>query len=88
MTDPICYLSYLCVDDMVNIGPDLLEFLNPFPNKPWFLQYRSLENNVGKEEIARNEAFGKLSFIFIKLQIVICKLFQLEESKICRLGKG
>ena len=32
---------------------------NPFPNKPWFtyLQFRALENTVGKGEIARNEQF-------------------------------
>ena len=30
---------------------------NPFPNNPWFLRVcsTSLENTVGKEEIARNE---------------------------------
>ena len=33
--------------------------LNPFPNKPWFLRVcsTSLENTVGKGEIARNEQF-------------------------------
>ena len=46
----------------------------------------SLENTVGKGEIARNEQlllscsvfypFGKLSAIFINLKIVVCKLFQ------------
>ena len=31
--------------------------------------------------------FGELSPIFMKFEIVVCKLFQLEEPKICRLGK-
>ena len=30
----------------------------------------------------------ELFAIFIKFKIVICKLFQLEQSKICHLGKG
>ena len=32
--------------------------------------------------------FEELSAIFIKLKIIVCKLFSLEESKICSLGKG
>ena len=53
-------------------------------------------NTVGKGEIALSSnfsfshsvfyAFRELSAIFIKLGIVVSKL--LEESKICRLGKG
>ena len=31
---------------------------------------------------------GKLPAIFIKFKIVVCQHFELEESKICRLGKG
>ena len=62
------------------------------------LQYKPLENTVGKGEIARNGIFsfshsvsypfGELSAIFIKIEIVVCKLFRLKHSKICRLGKG
>ena len=33
-------------------------------------------------------SFRELAAIFIKSEIVVCKLFQLEESKICHLGKG
>ena len=65
--------------------------VNPFPNKPWCLQHKSFESTVGKGEIARNEQFllfaqifffffhpfVELSAIFIKLKIVVCKLFQL-----------
>ena len=49
------------------------------------LQYMSFENTVEKGEIARNEQFllfpqcflpfGELSAIFIKVKIVVCKLF-------------
>ena len=50
------------------------------------LQYKSLENTVGKGEIARYEQFllfplcfltiWKVSAIFVKFEIVVCKLFQ------------
>ena len=50
------------------------------------LLYTTFENNVGKGEIAHNEQFllfqqcfqptGELSAIFIKFEIVFCKLFQ------------
>ena len=44
----------------VSKGVILWEWVNPFPKKPWLftcLWYRSLENTVGKGEIARNEQF-------------------------------
>ena len=73
----------------------------PFPNKPWFLRVcckKSFENTVRKGEIGHNEQFllfpqrfstpfEELSAMTIKFKIVVCKLFELEESKICRLGK-
>ena len=53
------------------------------------LQYKSSENTLGKGEIACNEQFllflqcflpsGELSDIFIKFEIVVCKLFQFEQ---------
>ena len=49
--------------------------MTPLGNKPF-------ENTVGKGEIARNEQFllfpqfRELSAIYIKFEIVICKLFQ------------
>ena len=62
---------------------------NLFLNKPYLftsLQYRSLENTVGKGKFAWYEHFflfprvfypsGELSAIFIKSKIVICKLIQ------------
>ena len=32
--------------------------------------------------------FAVLSALFIKFEIVVCKLYILEESRICHLGKG
>ena len=62
--------------------------INPFPNKPWFLQfkcllYKSFENTIGKREIAHNFSFSHFflpSTIFIKFEIVVCKLFQSMKS--------
>ena len=75
--------------------------LNPFPNNPCFftcLQYKSFENTVRKGEIAGNERFlpfPQFSTIlenFLPLssnaKLSNAKSFSLEESKICRLGKG
>ena len=61
----------------------------PFPKQALAftcLQYKSFEKNEGKWEIARKEQFshsvfypsGKFSAIFIKFEIVVCKLFQFE----------
>ena len=50
--------------------------VNPFPNKNLVftcLKYTSFEDTVEKGEIARNP-FGKLSAIFIKFEIFVCKL--------------
>ena len=49
------------------------------------LQYKSIENTVGKGEIARNKQyhFGELSAIYIKFKIVICKTFQFGRIKTC-----
>ena len=59
------------------------------------LQYKSFENTAGKGEIARNEQFllshnifnpfEKLPTNFIKLKIVVCKLFHFEDFT---FGKG
>ena len=76
--------------------------VNPFPNRPWFLHVCStslLENTVGKGEIAHNERFllfptmfSTLSEKFLpfssNLKLSSANSFNLEESKICRLGKG
>ena len=59
-------------------------------------QFMSFENTVGKGEIARNEQFLlfpqcflpylRTACHFYQISIVVCK--NLDESKICRLGKG
>ena len=64
----------------------------PFPNNPCFLrlQYKSLENPVGKEKLLVTSnfsfshsvfyQFGELSAIFIKFEIVVCKLFEIRQA--------
>ena len=78
------------------------QLFNPFPNKPWFLRVwstKSVENTVGKGEIARNEQFLLFLQFFLHFwktfshfhQIQNCRLqtlLSLEEPKICPLGKG
>ena len=63
-----------------------------------YLQYKSLENTVGKGEIARNEQFLLFPVFSTHLENFLpfssnlklssVKPFSLEESKICSLGKG
>ena len=58
------------------------------------LQYKSFEYNGGKRQIAHKEQFlfshnifypfEELSAIIFKFEIIVCKSFSLEESKICR----
>ena len=67
---------------------------------PFFmcLQYKSLENTVGKEEIACNEQFLLLPVFFnfsegfspcsSNLKFSSANSFSLEDSKICCLGKS
>ena len=68
--------------------------VNSFSNKPWFLLVCSTclcENTVGKGEIARNSVFywcGTLSAIFLKNDIVVCKLFQFGRVQNLLFGKG
>ena len=62
------------------------------------LPYKSFENTVGKGEIAHNEQFllypsvfypsEELSAIFIKFEIVVCKLFQFGIVLNLSFGKG
>ena len=62
------------------------------------LQFKYFENTVGKGEIACNKQFLLFPPCFLPIQITLpvssnLKLlfadpFSLEESKICRLGKG
>ena len=69
-----------------------LSFYTPFPNKPWFFHLCStslLKTLQEKEKllVLSNFSFshsvfypfGKLSAIFIKSKIIICKLFQFDK---------
>ena len=69
---------------------EILSFVfNPFPNKPWFLRVCStsrLKTLWEKEKLLITSnfsfshsvfyPFGKLSTIFIKLKIIVCKVFE------------
>ena len=65
------------------------KFFNPFPNKPWFLRVccKSLLKTLWEKKkllVTSNfffshsvfYPFGELPLIFVKLKIVVCKLFQ------------
>ena len=69
-------------------GVIVWEWVNPFPNKPWLLRVCStslLKTLWEKEKLLVTSShwfshsvfypFDKLSAIFIKLKIVVCKLF-------------
>ena len=62
------------------------------------VQYKSFENAAGKGEIARNEQFllfpvfstflENIRPLSSNLKLLSADSLSLEESKICRLGKG
>ena len=68
----------------------------PFPNKPWFftcLQNKSFENTVGNEQFLLFPQFflpflDKFPPFSYNLELSSANSFSLEESRICRLGKG
>ena len=75
----------------------------PFPKQALVftcLQYKSFENTVGKGEIASSKQFLLFAQCFVPLssrtfdhfrqdlKLLSANSFRLEESKICRLGKG
>ena len=79
----------------------ILLSVNPFPDKPWYLRvyHTSLLKTLREKEkllVTSNFSsshsvfypFCKLSAISFNFEIIVCKLWFLEESKICRLGKG
>ena len=83
-----------CRRDMITI------MFNPFPNKPWFLRVcsTSLLKTLREKEkllVTSNFSFshsvfypiGELSAIFIKVEIVICKLFQFGRVQNLSFGK-
>ena len=78
-----------------------LVFINPFPNKPWFLRVYStslLKTLWEKEKllVASNFSFShsvlcpfeELSAVFFKFEIVVCKLFQFGRVYNLSFGKG
>ena len=86
-----------------NIRPNDLDLaaLTSFQNNPWFLRVcgTSLSKTLWEKQkllVTSNFSFshsvfypfGEHSAIFIKHEIVVCKLFGLEEFKSCRLGKN
>ena len=87
------------LDISLLLNIDVKEFLSsiivyhflfyPFPKKPWILHVcsTSLENTMGKREIARN-SFENFSPFSSNLKLSTANSFSLEESAFCRLGKG
>ena len=80
------------------IADDLLTLSRTSPSF-YVSAVQSLENTVGKGEIARNEQFLLFPQCFLpvwenfvrfslNLELSSANSFSLEESKICRLGKG
>ena len=80
-------VSEWCISEWVN--PSETSNFNPFPNKPWFLRVcrTGLLKTLQEKEkllVTSNFSFShsvfypfqKLSIIFIKFEIVVCKLFQ------------
>ena len=79
----------------------LKPLIEPFPKRALVftcLQYKSFENAMGKGEIARNEQFllcpvfstllQNILPLISNLELSSADSLSLEESKICRLGKG
>ena len=100
----ICYIQFVgCKCFKCGLVQNFLvwEWINPFPNKPWFLcvcSKRLLKTLWVKEKLLIMSnfsfshsvfySFGKLSAIFIKIKIVVCKTYEFRSLKICHLGKG
>ena len=87
----VCVTDCHCMTLPVEVALNSNTTNNPFPNKPWFLCVlnKSLAKNLWEKEkflVMSNSPFptvffypiGKLSAIFIKSKIVVCKLFQLR----------
>ena len=70
----------------------ILSVFNPFPNNPWFLRVcivSLLKTLWEKGGIARNSIrLENFQSFPSNLKLSSANFFSLEESKICRLGKG
>ena len=73
------FAPYLSMRGHKKLKLDFYEFLFLFPiqNSIVFTcqLYKSFQNTVGIGEIARNNNFGKLSVICMKIRTVLCKFF-------------
>ena len=82
-------------------GVIVWEWVNPFPNKPWFLRVCStslLKTLWEKEKLLVTSSFSfsyrvfylfrELSVIFSKIKIVVCKLFQFVRVWNLSFGNG
>ena len=63
----------------IKVARRIEDSLNPFPNKPWFLRVCSTSLS--------NHLENPLPFSS-NLKLSSANSFSLEESEICRLGKG
>ena len=92
--------SSILVTSLSNFGHVIKE-LNPFPNKPWFscVCSTSLLETQREKEILRvmsnfsfctvfSTHFENFRSILSNLKLLSANSFSLDESKICRLGKG
>ena len=93
------YISYIVVREIIVL--QYMVRLNPFPNKPWFLRVcsTSLLKTLWEKEkllVTSNFSFShsvfypfeELSAIFVKLRIVVCKVFEFGRVSNLSFGKG
>ena len=81
----------------------MLKVFNPFPNNPLFLRVcinnrQLLKTQWGREKLLLTSNFcfshsvlytvTELSSVFLKFEIVVCKLFKFGRVKIGHSGKG
>ena len=88
--------------EIARLFPQYFKMTYPFPKQAlvfMYLQDKSIENTVGKGEIARNKQFLLFPQCFLailenfpsfssNLKLSSANSFNMEESKICCLGKG
>ena len=100
-SESVLDLDTLRVVGVVGFVGMLVWCFNPFPNDPWFLRVCStnLSKTLWEKEkllVTNNFSFshnvfylfGVLSAIFIKFEIVVCKLFQFGRVQNLSFGKG
>ena len=88
MLSELPVLWFFLLGEFGSFSLDLQSF-NPFPNKPWFLRVcsmRLLKTLWEKEKLPT--CFDNFLPFSFNLKLSSANTFNLEESKICRLGKG